>query len=125
MSASAARTADLLDIGGYADGFEAADALDDGLAKSHPLGAGADGVRGVLDVGAVRPAAVLSEKRGSDAELAVGAVGRGLGGRGTLVEGLELGWGKPVLLRRRSRLRFVLDVVRLGSRHVDSAYFAT
>lgn len=48
--------------------------------KGHALGADADGVRGVLDVGAGDVLALLGEEAGADAELGVGACRRSAAG---------------------------------------------
>lgn len=65
--------------------------LGDRPAQGHALRARADGVRRVLDVGAghVRTAG-RGQCDGADAEVAVGAVGGGLGGDGVALEVVQL-----------------------------------
>ena len=73
-------------------------ALGDGLAEGDALGAGADGVASVLDVGAVDQLVVAREDRGTDAEARVRAVGGGLCGDAARVQVLELRGGQAELL---------------------------
>jgi hypothetical protein len=72
-------------------------AVGDGLPKGDALGAGADGVGGVLDIGAVDVLAVEGEYGGADAESRVGAVGGGFGGPAARVQRAELRAGEGVL----------------------------
>lgn len=79
------------DVRGHGNGLELAVAVGDGLGEGHALGAGADGVRGVLDVGAGDVGvAGRGEGHGADAEVAVGAVGGRFGGEGVPLEVVQL-----------------------------------
>lgn len=77
-------------------------ALGDGLAEGDALGAGADRVRGVLDVGAAEVVGAVGGEHGrADPELAVRAIGGGLGRHAPPVQLAELCLGQPVLLAGR------------------------
>lgn len=89
------------DVGGDGDGLDLAVALGHGLAEGHALGAGGDGVRGVLHVGAVEEDAVDGDQGRADPELAVRAVRRRFGADAARVQFPELGLGEPVLPARR------------------------
>ena len=71
-------------------------AVDDGPPKGHPLGARRDRVARVLDVGAEDVLARVGQQCRADAEVAVGAVGAGLGVLGVRQEGVEFGGGEVV-----------------------------
>ncbi len=110
MTAHAAGGGRGRDVGGDGDGPDPTVPLGDGLAEGDALGTGADGVRGVLDVGAVEEAAVDGEQRRADAELAVRAVRGRLGADAAAMEFLELGHRQAVFSAGG------LDGGRLGAR---------
>lgn len=104
------------DVGGDSHGLEVAVALGDGFAKGDALGAGADGVGGVLDIGAGDVGTEVGEDDGTDSEVAVGAVGGGLGGDGVSLQVMQLLGGQAVGLTRRLEV-LVVDAGEERRRH--------
>lgn len=62
------------DVRGHSNRLKVSMAIGYSLTKGHALRTGADGIGGVLDVGAGDVGAMLGEQDGADAEVAVGAV---------------------------------------------------
>lgn len=79
------------DVRSHGDGLEGAlgPGGGEGFPEGDALGAGGHGVRGVLDVGARDVGPGDGEENGTDAEVAVGAVGERFGLHGAGVEGGE------------------------------------
>lgn len=86
LPAHATRARGRRDVGGDSHGLEFAVAICHSPAECHALGARADGVGSVLDVGPRDEDAELGEQDRADAEVAVGAVRGGLGSDGVPFE---------------------------------------
>lgn len=86
----ATRTRWWRDICGHSHSLEIPVTLGHSLAKSHALGTGADGVGGILDIGATDVGAQLGEQHGADTELAIWTVRSLLGGHGVSLQVMEL-----------------------------------